>query len=206
VRTALLAAVLAAAGWLAAPAQAGTYTVYACTAAGHKWGNRSWTARSAKGIVTDTECDKGKLIGIRIDAGATIPSGTVAGLTFTSPPWTSITGFTVDRQLDYNDSAVSGTHQLYTLYQLGDTVFAGAGDYDDATRSALNAQHSWYGYPPRRPTWPAAPPRCATSARSAATAAAHASSTCAWAAFRAAAAPARSAPAGASTTSSTARR
>jgi hypothetical protein len=26
-------------------------------------------------------------------------------------------------------------------------VFAGAGDYEDATRNRLNAQRSWYGYP-----------------------------------------------------------
>src|SRR6185312_1749545 len=44
-------------------------------------------------------------------------------------------------------AAAQGTHQYYVTYALGGTVLAGAGDYDDATRNALNAQHQWYGYP-----------------------------------------------------------
>jgi len=49
--------------------------------------------------------------------------------------------------IDYKNPAVSGTRPFFALYQLGSIVFAGAGDYDDATRTRLNAQRSWYGYP-----------------------------------------------------------
>jgi hypothetical protein len=45
------------------------------------------------------------------------------------------------------NSVVSRTRPYFTLYQLGSIVFAGAGDYEDATRNRLNAQRSWYGYP-----------------------------------------------------------
>ena len=142
------AAVAAGALGIAAPADAGTYTAYACNAAGTSFGNRSWTALTNPAIVTDTACEQpGSLIGIRVDPGKRVASGAVAGLTYTSPAGTAIVDFTVNRQLDYKNPAVSGTHQLFTLYQLGPTVFAGAGDYNDAIRSRLNAQRSWYGYP-----------------------------------------------------------
>ena len=45
------------------------------------------------------------------------------------------------------NAAPAGTHQFFLYYALGATVFAGAGDYADATRNALNQQKQWYGYP-----------------------------------------------------------
>ena len=48
------AAVAAGALGSAAPADAGTYTAYACNAAGTTFGNRSWTALTNPAIVTDT--------------------------------------------------------------------------------------------------------------------------------------------------------
>ena len=33
---------------------------------------------------------------------------------------------------------------MFLIYQLDNTVFAGAGDYDDATRSRLDGQGLWY--------------------------------------------------------------
>ena len=87
------------------------------------------------------------LIGIRVDAGTRSAAARSPGITFTSPAGTAITDFTLTRQLDYENPVVSGTRPFFTLYQLGSVVFAGAGDYDDATRKRLNAQRSWYGYP-----------------------------------------------------------
>jgi len=142
------AAPLAAAFAFAGPAQAGTYDVNFCNSGPNVFDNRSWTALTSPGIVTDTGCaTSGTLIGIRVDAGRRSAAGAIAGLTFTSPPGTVITDFALSRQLDYKNPVVSGTRPYFTLYQLGSVVFAGAGDYADATRNRLNAQRSWYGYP-----------------------------------------------------------
>jgi hypothetical protein len=139
---------VAAALALAAPAQAGTYEVQFCNSAGNVFDNRSWAALASPGIVTDTACATANtLIGIRVDAGTRSAAGAIGGLTFTSPAGTAITDFTLTRQLDYKNPVVSGTRPFFTLYQLGTIVFAGAGDYEDATRNRLNAQRSWYGYP-----------------------------------------------------------
>ncbi|HKG65761.1 MAG TPA: hypothetical protein VKB28_16960 [Solirubrobacteraceae bacterium] len=138
----------AAALALASPAHAGTYDVHFCNSGATVFDNRSWSALASPGIVTDTACaTAGTLIGIRVDAGRRSAAGAVAGLTFTSPPGTAITNFSLSRQLDYKNPVVSGTRPYFTLYQLGSVVFAGAGDYEDATRNRLNAQRSWYGYP-----------------------------------------------------------
>ena len=53
--TALAATLAALAG--AAPAQAGIYTVYACSAAGRQWDNRSWELVSpVNNISADQDC------------------------------------------------------------------------------------------------------------------------------------------------------
>ena len=146
----LLAALapLGAALALAAPSHAGTYDVHFCNSAGTVFDNKSWAALASPGIVVDTGCPgANQLIGIRVDAGTRSASGAIAGITFTSPAGTAITDFTLTRQLDYKNPVVSGTRPFFTLYQLGNVVFAGAGDYADATRTKLNAQRSWYGYP-----------------------------------------------------------
>jgi len=139
---------LVAALAVAAAAQAGTYDVHFCNSAGTVFDNKSWAALASPGIVVDTGCPgANQLIGIRVDAGTRSASGAIAGITFTSPAGTAITDFQLTRQLDYKNPVVSGTRPFFTLYQLGNVVFAGAGDYADATRTKLNAQRSWYGYP-----------------------------------------------------------
>jgi hypothetical protein len=132
---------------LPATAHAGTYHVYTCAAGGKVWPNAAWAATAATGAVVDSSC-AGSQIALSVPASAPrMPNNTVAGLTFTSPPGTTIADFTLTRQLDYTDTAAQGTNQYYVTYALGGTVFAGAGDYDVPTRNALNAQHQWYGYP-----------------------------------------------------------
>ena len=99
--------------------------------------------------MVDTNCTpSGALIGLRIDGGKTVPSGASAGVTFTSPPGTTIADFSFVRLLDFNSSPpLAGTRPLYALYQLGGRTFAGAGDYDDATRDRLKPFGSWYAHP-----------------------------------------------------------
>ncbi len=135
----------------AAPASAGagTYHVYACGAGGGHWGNMSWSGERVNGMVVDTNCSgAGVLIGLRIDGGRAIANGATASLVFTSPPGTAITDFALTRQLDFNSNPpLKDTRPLYAIYQLGDTVFAGAGDFDNATRNRLKTFGSWYGHP-----------------------------------------------------------
>jgi hypothetical protein len=70
----------------------------------------------------------------------------VGTTTFTAPSGMTIADFTLTRQLTYGSAEpASGTHRLYAIYKLGGTVFAGAGNYDDATRTRLKAVASWYG-------------------------------------------------------------
>ena len=131
-------------------ARAGTYHVLACSTGGGQWGNGSWAGPPVAGLVVDADCTApaGTLIGLRIDGGKAIANGVSAGLTFTSPPGTTIADFTIDRHLDFDSNPpLSGTRPLYAIYQLGSTVFAGAGDYDNATRDRLRAYNAWYGYP-----------------------------------------------------------
>ena len=128
-------------------AHAGTYHVYTCVAGGRVWPNAAWAATPATGAVVDSSC-AGNAISLSVPATAPrMANNAAAGLTFTSPPGTTIADFALTRQVDYTDAAAQGTHQYYVTYALGGTVLAGAGDYDDATRNALNAQHQWYGYP-----------------------------------------------------------
>ncbi len=135
-------AVLLLVGLFPATAHAGAYHVYACGA----YANNSWTATAAAGLSVDTSC-AGGTIGVSVAAGATTPNGAQGGLVFHSPAGTTIADFTLSRQLDYASTPPKDTHKHFAIYALGGTVFAGAGDYADATRNALNAQRQWYGYP-----------------------------------------------------------
>src|SRR4051795_7187793 len=129
-----------------ATAQAGTYHVYTCVAAGKTWPNNAWGSFAHAGVNIDNSC-AGNAISLSVPATATMADNTSAALAFTSPSGTTIGDFALTRQVDYTDTAASGQHQYYLYYALGSTVFAGAGDYADATRNALNKQKQWYGYP-----------------------------------------------------------
>ena len=143
-----LIAVALAAG-APATAQAGSYHVYACAAGGSQFSNASWAGPPVAGMVVDRACaPNGTLIGLRIDGGRTIANGASASLTFTSPPGTTIADFTLDRELRFNSNpAAGGTRPLYAIYLLGNTAFAGAGDYHTPTRDRLRTFNAWYGYP-----------------------------------------------------------
>jgi hypothetical protein len=144
----LIALAVAALCTTAAPAHAGTYAVNACVSAGQSWDNKSWNSVSATGILADEACPKGDTIGNSVKAGTNpIAENAVGTTTFTAPTGMTIADFTLTRQLTYRNPVASGTHRLYAIYKLGGTVFAGAGNYDSATRTRLNAVGSWYGYP-----------------------------------------------------------
>jgi hypothetical protein len=141
-----VAAALAVALLVPATARAGTYHVYTCAAAGKVWPNAAWRAVALSGVTIDSSCS-GSSIGLSAPANATSANNTSAALVFTAPGGTRIADFALTRSLDYTDTAKANTHQYFVTYELGPTVFAGAGDYNQPTRAALNAQKQWYGYP-----------------------------------------------------------
>ena len=129
-----------------AAAHAGTYHVYTCAAGGKVYPNGAWKTADVAGVVEDSSC-AGNLIALTVPAGARMTTDTSSALTFTSPPNTTIADFALTRQLTYTNPVAEKTHKYFLFYALGPTVFAGAGNYYDPTRNALNVQKQWYGYP-----------------------------------------------------------
>jgi hypothetical protein len=139
-------AVLAALLLAPTAAHAGTYHVYTCAAGGKVYPNGAWRATQATGVSIDGSCS-GSSIALSAGAGARASNNTSAALTFTSPAGTTIADFALTRQISYTNPVADGTHKYFLYYALGSTVFAGAGNYSNPTRNALNAQKQWYGYP-----------------------------------------------------------
>jgi hypothetical protein len=140
----LLVLVVAALGAAAAPARAGTYSVFACGS----YDNKSWTGVGDTGITADKTCPGSTTMGNAVSGGARVPLGAAGTTTFTAPAGMTIADFSLTRQLTYRNGApAKGTRRVYAIYKLGGTVFAGAGHYQNATRDRLNAVGSWYGYP-----------------------------------------------------------
>ena len=129
-----------------AAAEAGTYHVYSCAAAGRTWHNAAWKPAPAIGGVTqDIDCAGG--IGLTAPAGARAANNTYTILSVTSPVGTTIVDFALNRQIHFENPTAPDTHRYYLLYTLGSIHFAGGGDCCNATRDPLHAQGSWYGYP-----------------------------------------------------------
>ena len=145
----MLVLALAIAACAPAAAEAGTYHVYACTAAGTSWGNGSWTGPPVPASSwTRTAAVAESLIGLRIDGGKAVANGASAAITFTSAPGTTIADFALDRHLDFRSNPpLANTRPLYALYLLGGVPFIGAGDYHTPTRERLKEFNAWYGYP-----------------------------------------------------------
>ncbi len=129
-----------------AAAQAGTYHVYTCVAAGKVWPNGAWKTADVAGVVEDSSC-AGNSIALTVPAGSRMANNTSSALTFTTPAGTTIADFSLTRQIGFTNPVVADTHRYFLLASLGATPFAGAGNYQDATRNLLNTQKQWYGYP-----------------------------------------------------------
>ncbi len=129
-----------------AVAHAGTYHVYTCAAAGKVWANGAFKSSPSPGVNIDASC-AGSSIALSVPAGARMANNTSAALSFTSPSGTTIADFVLSRQIRYDNPVAAETHKYFLLYTLGPTHFAGAGNFADPTRNALNAQKHWYGYP-----------------------------------------------------------
>jgi 5-hydroxyisourate hydrolase-like protein (transthyretin family) len=149
-RWSALVLTLAVAGLAAPAASAGTYTVHACATSDGFTPNQAWARIENGGPAVDTACPfPGSIMGISVppsDRGFFL-QGSESRLSFTAPPGTTIADFRLNHVLAYRNLVPMNTHRFYVLYRLDSTAFAGAGDYDDATRNHLNALGSWYGYP-----------------------------------------------------------
>lgn len=143
-------AFLAATLFFAPVAHAGTYVVNACTVNGQSVDNRSWTLDGPvpPGITADLSCPTaGDPIGLTVAAGARTPDATDVRLVFNAPPGTTIADFRLDRRFTFRNPEGDGTHRYFTYYGFGGDPVGGSGNYLDATRDALHAVDSWYGYP-----------------------------------------------------------
>ena len=145
-----IAALAATLGALAAaaPAQAGVYTVYACSAAGRQWDNRSWElVAPVGGIAADQDCAGDNNIGLNGTPGGRTADGAQASLQFLTPTGTSIADFRLTKRIIFRNPTQDGTHRYHVITALGGTAIEGAGNYANGTRDKLNAQGRWYGYP-----------------------------------------------------------
>jgi hypothetical protein len=144
--TALVATLAAFAA--AAPAQAGTYTVYACNASAHQWDNRSWELVAPVGSISaDQDCAGDDNIGLNQSPGGRTADGAQASLQFLTPAGTTIEDFRLTKRIIFRNPTQDGTHRYHVITALGGTPIEGAGNYANATRDRLNAQGRWYGYP-----------------------------------------------------------
>jgi hypothetical protein len=133
---------------IAAPAQAGVYTVYACNAAGVQWDNRSWALTDpVNGIVADQACASDLGIGLHQRPGERTADGAQARLQFLTPAGTSIADFRLTKRIVFRNPVQEGTHRYHVITALGGTAIEGAGNYPNGTRDRLNGQGRWYGYP-----------------------------------------------------------
>ena len=132
----------------AAPAQAGIYTVYACSTAGRQWDNRSWELVSpVNNIAADQDCAGDNNIGLNQTPGGRTADGAQASLQFITPSGTTIADFRLTKRIIFRNPTQDGTHRYHVITALGGTAIEGAGNYANGTRDKLNAQGRWYGYP-----------------------------------------------------------
>ena len=84
---------------MAAPAQAGIYTVYACNAAGRLWDNRSWEQNApVNGVAADQDCSGDGNIGLNQRAGERTADGAHTALQFLTPAGTAIADFRLTKR------------------------------------------------------------------------------------------------------------
>ena len=131
---------------LPAAAEAGTYHVYSCAAAGKTWANNAWKPSAAiAGVAADTNCTGG--IGLSAPATARAVNNTYQILSFTSPAGTTIADFTLTRQIGFNNPVADGTHRYYLLYTLGAHALRRRRQLLQPDPQRAQRQRSWYGYP-----------------------------------------------------------
>src|SRR4029079_13321035 len=136
---------------VAAPAQAGIYTVYACSTAGRQWDNRSWELVSPVGnIAADQDCAGDNNIGLNQTPGGRTADGAQASLQFITPSGTAISDFRLTKRIIFRNPTQDGTHRYHVITALGGTAIEGAGNYANGTRDRLNAQRRLHGHTERR--------------------------------------------------------
>lgn len=134
-------------GAAAPAARAGVYTVHFCNSVGVTYDNRSWAQAPSAGYQLDNTCPvptHNISVEVLRNATATVPENTSASMVFNAPAGTAIGDFRLDRALEYVNQTAANTHPFYAAYLLGGVVFAGVGNFDDATVNRLKATGDWY--------------------------------------------------------------
>ena len=142
-----LALALFAAARRARRRQAGTYHVYTCAAGGKVYPNGAWKTAPVAGVVVGREL-RGQLD--RADGPRRRADGErhVRGADVHEPGGHDDRGLRARPARSATTTRSSAdTQSTSSSTRSAPTVFAGAGNYYDPTRNALNAQKQWYGYP-----------------------------------------------------------
>ncbi|WP_157591733.1 carboxypeptidase-like regulatory domain-containing protein [Solirubrobacter soli] len=133
-------------GVAAAPAQAGTYDVYACGTSAGKFANHSWEITSnAPQFATGTcsTADANPSIFLSSNANRTYDQGWGATMTFRAPTGATIADFSIHRYLfQFNPVDNNpGKAMLFDLGQLGPTAFELTGQH--SASGSIDREH-WY--------------------------------------------------------------
>jgi hypothetical protein len=150
-RRALQALAIAGAVLPAATARAGTYNVYSCAFGGSLYPNNAWVAdgpyAAAPTGTVDAKCgtSASDVISARLKSGVSLTAKGWAGLTFTPPPGTTISDFTVRVHHRYAEDSSDGNSNTAGLFRYGDGFFSGVGNLRDADAAALANEGHWWG-------------------------------------------------------------
>jgi hypothetical protein len=138
-------------GALCAPlARAGSYDVVSCSIDGGVHPNNAWGASSQPAgdarYVTDTTCTKpGDPLSTRLASGNAFSPATYAGLRISAPSGAAITSYEVVLH-HYWYAPGPPDETTYELVSFGNDFFSGAGQFDPAVQTAIDADgHHWYG-------------------------------------------------------------
>ena len=121
----------------------------ACATSAGTYANKSWTFSLPSDVWTTADCSaSGGQMTLLMRGDTVGAAGQFARLTFTPPPGALVRDFALTRQIYYyNPTREDAPYPPFILYSWGGYQFAGAGEYDAATRDAINATGHWYGYP-----------------------------------------------------------
>src|SRR3954454_12773300 len=135
----------------AAAAEAGTYDVNACSTPAGKFTNHSWAILVPGADFDSATCsasDSRPQMVVQSLANTTYVPGRAATMTFRAPAGATIANFRLDRQLyEFNpvDGAPTGSQELFSLVELGNTPLEGGGAYDSTVMTRLGSHGAWYG-------------------------------------------------------------
>ena len=141
-------------GALCAPlARAGSYDVVSCSVDGAFLANNAWAPANNPGdnpaSQTDTSCSKpGDPIAVSLAPNTAYGNDTWAALRLSAPAQTTITNYKLSIRHYWFAPPLPNypTERTYSLAELGEVIFSGAGLVAQVDQDALSGEGHWYGY------------------------------------------------------------